>query len=664
MAKSKEYEKLLRKREKYVQSILNHEAALLNTNQNSSQAINFASTILPLVEECYEKYKEVNESLIDHDDFAESDVDPPDNRIVEKYVALATTLKNILKKEQQMMGQNQNQAVHDLELPSMAIPIFSGDTKEWSSFYDIFSTYIDKSAIADVSKMHYLKSHVKGSALKMIQNYPTTENNYRIAWKTLCDRYDNKRKTVNDCLRTFMQLKLESDKNATNIRDLIDTTTQAIKCIEAQGIETDAWSPILVYILQSKFGTYLTTEWEKELKGQHDLPSFTRIIEFLETQYRIFESVPIQEKIEHKQSNSTFKANGKENWRDKTKNSNNNKDECAQCHGPHYILFCPEFNDLSVNGRLNVVKEKKLCTICLHKHDVSECRSKYKCSICKGNHSTKLHDGNTINMHAIQTQHLSKKLLATAIVKVIDKRGEKHLLRAFIDGLGSEGNVITEKAAQMLGLKRKRENVPLTGLGGNSLGKATSSVRLQVQSAINNQFNIVVDAFVKKSITSSQSHRTGTEIEWDHLKGIPLADPHFMNSNQIDLLLDVEVYSIIIENGIRKGGINEPVAQKSALGWLVFGVVSPESQIGMRIHATSISDNLRRFWENEEVQLKPILTEEQSKCVEHCKKTTIRLPDGRIQTSLPFNMDRNDKNFLGDTRRMALKRFFSLEKKV
>lgn len=124
--------------------------------------------------------------------------------------------------------------------------------------------------------------------------------------------------------------------------------------------------------------------------------------------------------------------------------------------------------------------------------------------------------------------------MATAIVKVIDKQGTAHLLRAFIDGLGSEGNVITEKAAQMLGLPRKRENIPLTGLDGRSLGKATASIRLQVQSAIDNQFNISINALITKSITSAQSHKAHGNNTWPHLENIVLADPHFMISNPID----------------------------------------------------------------------------------------------------------------------------------
>lgn len=41
----------------------------------------------------------------------------------------------------------------------------------------------------------------------------------------------------------------------------------------------------------------------------------------------------------------------------------------------------------------------------------------------------------------------------------------------------------------------------------------------------------------------------------------------------------------------------------------------------------------------------------------------MRLDDGKLMVALPFNMNLNDDNFLGDSRKVALKRFFQIEKK-
>lgn len=193
----------------------------------------------------------------------------------------------------------------------------------------------------------------------------------------------------------------------------------------------------------------------------------------------------------------------------------------------------------------------------------------------------------------------------------------------------------------------------------------TSSVRLQVQSAVNDRFNMTLDVLLKPSITSTKTNSTHRKNEWKHLQNIVLADPHFMNTNQIDLLFGIDVYGLILKKGLRKGKMNEPIAQNTSLGWLVFGKMNKEYEKtpSIRIHSVSIEENLRRLWENEEPKLNPILSNEHSQCVEYCSKTTKSLPDGRIQTSIPFNSNPNDESFLGDSRKMALKRFFHLEKK-
>lgn len=45
-------------------------------------------------------------------------------------------------------------------------------------------------------------------------------------------------------------------------------------------------------------------------------------------------------------------------------------------------------------------------------------------------------------------------------------------------------HLLIENAAQILGLKRKKEDISLTGLDDASLGKASSSIEIEIQSAV------------------------------------------------------------------------------------------------------------------------------------------------------------------------------------
>lgn len=62
-----------------------------------------------------------------------------------------------------------------------------------------------------------------------------------------------------------------------------------------------------------------------------------------------------------------------------------------------------------------------------------------------------------------------------------------------------------------------------------------------------------------------------------HLCPLRLADPGFIQSDPYRTLLSVREYSFILRNGVRRGLINEPIAQCTSLGWIVSGVVEGAS---------------------------------------------------------------------------------------
>lgn len=64
---------------------------------------------------------------------------------------------------------------------------------------------------------------------------------------------------------------------------------------------------------------------------------------------------------------------------------------------------------------------------------------------------------------------------------------------------------------------------------------------------------------------------------WPHLQGLDLTDPDFSSSGQINLILGAEVYSVILGEGLRKGGPGSPIAQRTPLGWILSGSVSSEA---------------------------------------------------------------------------------------
>ncbi|XP_073959790.1 uncharacterized protein [Choristoneura fumiferana] len=162
-------------------------------------------------------------------------------------------------------------------------------------------------------------------------------------------------------------------------------------------------------------------------------------------------------------------------------------------------------------------------------------------------------------------------LLPTAIVNVESKTGQYRSARALLDQ-GSQASFVTEAIVQGLGLKKTSANLTVTGVGGDQrsiLSKAV--VTLKIQSLTDPNFKMEVKCFVLTNITTVLPERKMEVPDWVQLKGLCLADPSFDSPNKIDILLGAEVYSQIIKDGVLKGPVGSPVAQCTALGWILSG---------------------------------------------------------------------------------------------
>ena len=66
-------------------------------------------------------------------------------------------------------------------------------------------------------------------------------------------------------------------------------------------------------------------------------------------------------------------------------------------------------------------------------------------------------------------------------------------------------------------------------------------------------------------------------FEWADLKNLKLADPQFMKPKDIYCVLRADVYSRIILNGVKTGPADTPMARNTRLGWIIVGVISPQT---------------------------------------------------------------------------------------
>lgn len=123
-------------------------------------------------------------------------------------------------------------------------------------------------------------------------------------------------------------------------------------------------------------------------------------------------------------------------------------------------------------------------------------------------------------------------------------------------------------------------------------------------------------------------------------------------------------------DGLRRGAIGTPIAQKTKLGWVLSGQTSGESSNDVLVPArvsvnaifrTTLDDQLKRFWEIEEVATERVTTADEQQCEDHYNETHSRDQTGRFTVRLPFLKTFGDQMTLGQSRSMAVRRLYQLE---
>ncbi|RLU19667.1 hypothetical protein DMN91_008224 [Ooceraea biroi] len=134
----------------------------------------------------------------------------------------------------------------------------------------------------------------------------------------------------------------------------------------------------------------------------------------------------------------------------------------------------------------------------------------------------------------------------------------------------------------------------------------------------------------------------------------------FCRASQPIFHLDANVYSKILEEGLRRGPPDAPIAQRTSLGWILSGPVAaddeqPTSQVSS-FQCTSdfeLSTLMQKFWIQEDtVQMAPSLSPDEIQCDNHFIATHIHASDGRFIVQLPL---RTLPATFGDSKDIALR---------
>ena len=596
-------------------------------------------------------------------------------------------------------------------LPRINLPEFSGEYKDWESFRDVFqSSVIDKHNVPDVTKLRHLRTCLKGDAEDLVKSYPITSENFPIIWKKLVDKYENKKRLVNSHMSSIFSIKPMAKSSSAELKRVLVSLNTPLSALKVLKRPVDKWDDWLVFHAVSLLDNEMKKQWENFfnnlsltsqtvnnaatlVKGS-DPPTFEQLISFVESQISILESL--------EENNNTLNLNEKpitSNNNNSFKNLNVNtnparvfhtqvessKQQCPLCKGEHLLFTCNEYKKMAVEKRYDCIKQLKSCTNCLGNHSFFRCPSKKRCNVCKGKHHTTLHNEKLVkskakdsktnsgstnknkesNPSAEQTASTTnlctfsvdlcknpcEVLLSSAIVKVVNEDGFEFLTRALLDNC-SQASFISESLFRRLKLKFMPLKMPILGIGGVKNYTCRKLVKLHIKPHFVSDFSIEVLAFVISRVSSYSPTASKRCKELDHISGLLLADPNFHKRGQIEILLSASVHASIVEEKIKRGAPNDPIAISTKLGW----VISGNAGIGSASNLSVISDaestlsfDLERFWRQEEIFDEPskLLSPDEQECEDHFFRTYSRNSEGRYMVRLPFKRDPENLKFPG-----------------
>ncbi|XP_058816141.1 uncharacterized protein LOC131679426 [Topomyia yanbarensis] len=368
--------------------------------------------------------------------------------------------------------------------------------------------------------------------------------------------------------------------------------------------------------------------------------------------------------------------------------------DCPTCKGTCKAADkCKRFLELSRDARWAAVREFGLCRTCLRRHN-GNCKAK-PCGKngCIVRHHELLHNdqknerpppntvhslsvqpgpsqGHEINHHRASSSAILFRYLPV-VLQGINKAVHAY---AFFDD-GSELTLLDSGLADELQLDGEVSPLCLRWTGGKERHEESSRIVDVGISGVNGNTKVFNLRNVR-TVGELQLPRQTLDITelsqlYPHLRGLPI-EPYHEAQPRILIGLKHARVGLVLQS--REGRIDQPIAAKTRLGWTVYGgyveeapyIVQcafhehhPEEQMDESLHRS-----MKEYFALDSLGVsKPdnILLSTDDRRSQHLLQSLTKFRNGRYETGLLW---RFDDLRLPDSRAMALRRFYSLEKRM
>ncbi|CAG9125559.1 unnamed protein product [Plutella xylostella] len=252
-------EKLVKKRSSYKGRLTMFISYLDTVESLKNSDIAELQLRIGKVESLYAQYDEVQLQLECAADDMQSQLNERSMFESQYYKALARA-QNLLTKynksnNDDACSENVTRASNHrlVKLPTIQLPKFSGSYENWLEFHDTFSSLIHTNdEIDEINKFHYLRASLEGSAAVVIQSFEFSASNYAVAWKVLCERFDNKRLLIQNHVSALFNIDPISRESSVVLKRLIDNLNKNLRALESLGEPVKQWDTLLIHIVTYK----------------------------------------------------------------------------------------------------------------------------------------------------------------------------------------------------------------------------------------------------------------------------------------------------------------------------------------------------------------------------------------------------------------------------
>ncbi|XP_073964212.1 uncharacterized protein isoform X1 [Choristoneura fumiferana] len=177
-------------------------------------------------------------------------------------------------------------------LPRIQLHKFNGEVGGYQSFISLFISVIDTDKnLSSCEKLYYLKAHLEGEALTLINYLPLTAESYSIALDLLKQRYDNKRQLINHHISSIIESPPMQRTSAACIRNLVSSVKQHLGALTNLGAPTSHWDLVIIAILSKKIDQYTLRAYHLENQNNSELPQLNDFLTFLENRAAALEAL-------------------------------------------------------------------------------------------------------------------------------------------------------------------------------------------------------------------------------------------------------------------------------------------------------------------------------------------------------------------------------------